>query len=186
VRAKTKQSAGRRSLPPIAQRGGGATAPRNGQALQRQQLHEMTLCAPEELFFCDSEAGEVPAPIFDASDFGPLATGICVMSVTKAREQVLRQQKEELFSSPCAILCACVPADWATLHTSKNRHVIARFQPEQCSPFFVGTSKVPRQEKCMLFQFGSEHVAINDQAMVNAVKGDIAEHVKSLSAMPQS
>ena len=154
--------------------------PVSGQSMQRQQLHEMNLCAPEELFFCDSGDGEEPepAPIFDASDFGPLATGICVMSVNKAREQVLRQAKEEPFSNPCAILCACVPADWAKLHASENRLVITRFHPEQCTPFFVGTNRVPRQEKCMLFQFGSEHVVINDQSNVTVVKGNIAEHVQ--------
>ena len=138
----------------------------------------MTLCAPEELFFRDNGSGEDPAPIFEATDFGPLATGVCVMSVNQAKIHIKSQSREEPFSSPCAILCACSPAEWASLHASNNSHVIARVHPEQCSPFFVGTTKVPRQEKCMLFQFGSEYVVINDQSPVTVVKGDIAEYVQ--------
>ena len=152
--------------------------PVSGQSMQRQQLHEMTLCAPEELFFRDNGSGDEPAPVFDAADFGPLATGICVMSVNQARGYTRSQTKEEPFPNACAILCACTPAEWANLHASHNRHVKSRFQPQQCTPFFIGTSRVPRQEKCMLLQFGSEYVVINDQSTTAEVKGDIAEFVQ--------
>ena len=84
VRAKRKGT-------PAARTAGGSS-PRPGQAMQRQQLHEMTLCAPEDLFFRDNGSDD-PAPVLDAVDFGHLATGVCVMSLNKSRAQVRQQIK---------------------------------------------------------------------------------------------
>ena len=85
---------------------------------------------------------------------------------------------DEAFTNQCAILCACTDRDWEVLHSTQFRAEVARYTPQQCSAFFTGNCKVPRLERCMLFQFGSEDIIFDDLTAKADIKGDIAEYVK--------
>ena len=115
--------------------------------------------------------------MLDAADFGPLATGVCIMSVNQTIIMAERHAQEP-FDQACAIVCACGEKDWNLIHSSTNRDLVARYQPQKCSPWFVGHNPVPRMEKCMIFQFGSEHIIFDDLSAKAKVKGDIAEFVQ--------
>ena len=139
-------------------------------------MHEKELCASEDLFLMETDGDSHPALVLDMTDFGPLATGVCLMSVNQAMKMVHLHINEEPFGNPCAILC--VMYGWESLHSTANRHLVARYQPQLCNPFYVGDHKVPKQEKIMLLQFGSEHIVIDDLSATAKVKGDIAEYVQ--------
>ena len=147
------------------------------QALQRQHIQDMEICAPEDLFFMETDGDSNPAPMLDKADFGPLATGVCSMSLSQTMAMATLYE-DSPFENPCAILCPYVEKQWNDLHSSANRNLVARYQPQRCSPWFVGHNPVPRMEKCMLFQFGNEHILVDDLSAKAKVVGDIANFVQ--------
>ena len=179
LRDKNKRShSAKTRFVPSALRSSGARAKSvPHQAMQRQHIQEMEVCSPEDLFFMETNGDSNPAPMLDKADFGPLATGVCSMSLSQTMAMAALYE-DELFENPCAILCPCVEKQWNDLHSSANRNLVARYQPKKCSPWFVGHNPVPRMEKCMLFQFGAEHIIIDDLSAKAKVVGDIAEYVQ--------
>jgi len=138
---------------------------------------KLEFCAPEDFFFLQSDGDSNPAPMLDAADFGPLATGVCIMSVNQTMAMADLHLAEP-FDHACAVVCACSESNWNLINSSMHRNLMARYQPQRCSPWFIGLNPVPRVEKCMIFQFGGEHIIFDDMSAKAQVKGDIAEYVQ--------
>ena len=110
--ARTKYSV------PSAGRSGGARAKSvPHQAMQRQHIQDMEICAPEDLFFMETDGDSNPAPMLHKADFGPLATGVCSMSLSQTMAMATLYEHEP-FDNPCAILCPCVEKEWNSIHSS--------------------------------------------------------------------
>ena len=163
--------------------GESAPKPKPAAAAQRSpppQPADLTLVGTDDMLWMVGPADDdnrIPAPPLSQDDFGPHATGACVVTLSQASRWLHEYRKQPKFEQPLAVICK--KGAYAQLMAKENRYLIENFHHEFITLYFEGRRGVPIEIKCLMFQFGQQHVvydnlvataeAISPQVIVNHI-----------------